>query len=49
MNVTMGQSPKSEFYNDNFELIQCLQENKTFGDKCLSFELHTTSIKKVAE
>ncbi|MEE0938420.1 hypothetical protein [Methanobrevibacter sp.] len=29
--------------------MQCLQENKTFEDKYLSFELHTASIKKVAE
>jgi len=48
-NVTMGQSPKSEFYNDNFEGMPFLQGNKTFGDKYPSFELYTTSIKKVAE
>ena len=47
--VTMGQSPKSEFYNDNFEGMPFLQGNKTFGDKYPSFELYTTSIKKVAE
>lgn len=45
----MGQSPKSEFYNDNFEGMPFLQGNKTFGDKYPSFELYTTSIKKVAE
>ena len=48
-NVTMGQSPKSEFYNENFEGMPFLQGNKTFGDKYPSFELYTTSIKKVAE
>lgn len=48
-NVIMGQSPKSEFYNENFEGMPFLQGNKTFGDKYLSFELYTTSIKKVAE
>ena len=48
-NVIMGQSPKSEFYNDNFEGMPFLQGNKTFGDKYPSFELYTTSIKKVAE
>lgn len=47
--VTMGQSPKSEFYNDNFEGLPFLQGNKTFGDKYPSFELYTTSIKKVAK
>lgn len=49
VNVIMGQSPKSEFYNDNFEGMPFLQGNKTFGDKYPSFELYTTSIKKVAE
>ena len=48
-NVIMGQSPKSEFYNENFEGMPFLQGNKTFGDKYPSFELYTTSIKKVAE
>lgn len=48
-NVIMGQSPKSEFYNENFEGMPFLQGNKIFGNKYLSFELYTTSIKKVAE
>lgn len=48
-NVTMGQSPKSKFYNDNFDGMPFLQGNKTFGDKYPSFELYTRSIKKVAE
>ena len=47
--VTMGQSPKSEFYNENNEGMPFLQGNKTFGDKYPSFELYTTSIKKVAK
>ena len=47
--VTMGQSPKSDFYNENYEGMPFLQGNKTFGDKYPSFELHTTSIKKVAK
>ena len=38
VDVTMGQSPKSEFYNDNFEGMPFLQGNKTFGDKYPSFE-----------
>ncbi|SDA73666.1 Type I restriction modification DNA specificity domain-containing protein, partial [Methanobrevibacter millerae] len=45
----MGQSPKSEFYNENQEGMPFLQGNKTFGDKYPSFELYTTSIKKVAK
>lgn len=49
VNVTMGQSPKSEFYNENFEGMPFLQGNKTFGSKYPSFELYTTSIKKIAE
>lgn len=48
-NVIMGQSPKSEFYNEDFEGMPFLQGNKTFGDKYPTFELYTTSIKKVAE
>ena len=47
--VTMGQSPQSKFYNENFEGMPFLQGNKTFGDKYPTFELYTTSIKKVAE
>jgi len=47
--VTMGQSPKSEFYNENQEGMPFLQGNKTFGDKYPTFELYTTSIKKVAK
>lgn len=47
--VIMGQSPKSEFYNQNGKGMPFLQGNKTFGDKYPSFELFTTSIKKVAE
>ena len=47
--VIMGQSHKSEFYNQNGKGMPFLQGNKTFGDKYPSFELFTTSIKKVAE
>ena len=47
--VIMGQSPKSEFYNQDGKGMPFLQGNKTFGDKYPSFELFTTSIKKVAE
>ena len=48
-NVTMGQSPKSKFYNEDYKGIPFLQGNKTFGDKYPTFELYTTSIKKVAK
>lgn len=47
--VTMGQSPQSKFYNEDYEGMPFLQGNKTFGDKYPTFELYTTSIKKVAE
>ena len=47
--VVMGQSPKSEFFNEDYEGMPFLQGNKTFGDKYPSFELYTTSIKKVAK
>ena len=49
VNIIMGQSPKSEFYNKNYEGMPFLQGNKTFGDMYPSFELYTTSIKKVAK
>ena len=32
-NVTMGQSPKSEYYNSIGEGLPFLQGNRTFGDK----------------
>ena len=47
--VIMGQSPQSKYYNENLEGMPFLQGNKTFGDKYPTFELYTTSIKKIAE
>lgn len=46
--ITMGQSPKSEFYNDKKEGMPFLQGNNTFGDKFPTFEKYTTQIKKIA-
>ncbi len=48
-NVNMGQSPKSEYYNENSEGYPFLQGNKTFGDKYPTFELFTTDAKKIAK
>ena len=47
--VIMGQSPQSKYYNEDLEGMPFLQGNKTFGDKYPTFELYTTSIKKIAE
>ena len=49
VNVNMGQSPKSKYYNENFEGCPFLQGNKTFGDKYPTFELYTTDVKKIAK
>ena len=45
----MGQSPNSEYYNENSEGYPFLQGNKTFGDKYPTFELFTTEAKKIAK
>lgn len=46
--VTMGQSPKSEFYNSNGEGYPFLQGNRTFGRKYPIFDTYTTKITKKA-
>jgi len=48
-NIEMGQSPKGNTYNSDSNGMPFLQGNKTFGDKYPTFELYTTSIKKVAK
>lgn len=48
VDVTMGQSPKSEFYNDKKDGMPFLQGNNTFGDRFPTFEKYTTQIKKIA-
>lgn len=47
--VTMGQSPKSEFYNTEGVGIPFLQGNRTFGRKYPVFDTYTTRITKMAK
>ena len=47
--VTMGQSPKSEYYNVSGEGIPFLQGNRTFGRKYPTFDTYTTIAPRVAE
>ena len=47
--VTMGQSPKSEFYNTNGEGMPFLQGNRTFGRLYPTFDTYTTAPTKIAE
>ena len=47
--VTMGQSPKSEYYNSNKEGMPFLQGNRTFGRKYPTFDKYTTFITKIAK
>lgn len=47
--VTMGQSPKSEFYNQIGEGIPFLQGNRTFGMKYPIFDTYTTKVTKLAK
>lgn len=47
--INMGQSPKSEFYNESEEGTPFLQGNKTFGNIFPYFEKYTTKITKLAE
>lgn len=46
--VTMGQSPKSEFYNNEGEGLPFLQGNRTFGRRFPTFDTFTTKITKRA-
>ena len=43
----MGQSPKSEFYNEHGEGMPFLQENRTFGDRFPHFDIYCTENKKL--
>lgn len=47
--VTMGQSPKSEYYNSEKNGMPFLQGNKTFGKKYPTFDTYTTYITKKAK
>ncbi|MDR3222664.1 MAG: restriction endonuclease subunit S [Methanobrevibacter sp.] len=49
INITMGQSPKSEFYNDESEGLPFLQGNRTFGDRFPYFNTFCTNNKKIAK
>ena len=47
--ITMGQSPKSDFYNSKGDGLPFLQGNRTFGDKYPTFDTWTTFVTKEAE
>lgn len=46
--ITMGQSPKSSFYNSEKEGMPFLQGNRTFGDKYPTFDTYTSFVTKEA-
>ena len=48
VNVIMGQSPKSEFYDTTGEGVPFLQGNRTFGVKYPTFDTFTTKVTKMA-
>ncbi len=47
--INMGQSPKSEFYNTKGKGLPFLQGNRTFGLKYPYYDTYSSDIKKVAE
>lgn len=47
--LTMGQSPKSEYYNFEKQGLPFLQGNKDFGFKYPSLDMYTSNITNVAE
>lgn len=47
--VTMGQSPKSEYYNTIGEGLPFLQGNRTFGEKYPYFDTYTSFVTKEAK
>lgn len=47
--VTMGQSPKSVFYNSECLGIPFLQGNRTFGKRYPTFDTYTTMPTKIAK
>lgn len=49
VDVTMGQSPKSEYYNTEKNGSPFLQGNRTFGFKYPSFDTYTTVVTKFAK
>lgn len=48
-NVSMGQSPKSEFYNSEGHGMPFLQGNRTFGNRYPTFDTYTTKVTKTAQ
>ena len=44
VDVTMGQSPKSEYYNTEGKGYPFLQGNRTFGFKYPTFDTYTTCL-----
>lgn len=49
VDITMGQSPKSQYYNTNGNGYPFLQGNRTFGFKTPTFDTYTTVITKKAQ
>lgn len=49
VDITMGQSPKSEYYNTKGEGYPFLQGNRTFGVKYPTFDTFTTMKTKLAQ
>lgn len=49
VDVTMGQSPKSDFYNTERKGYPFLQGNRTFGYKYPTFDTYTTVMTKPAK
>ena len=49
VDVTMGQSPKSEYYNTEGKGYPFLQGNRTFGFKYPTFDTYTTVMTKPAK
>ena len=47
--ITMGQSPKSQYYNTDGKGIPFLQGNRTFGFKRPIFDTYTTFVTKSAK
>lgn len=47
--INMGQSPKSEYYNNDGQGLPFLQGNRTFGTKYPIFDTYTTVATKIAE
>jgi type I restriction enzyme S subunit len=48
VDIEMGQSPKSEFYNTEGLGVPFLQGNKTFGMIYPKFDVFCTNVKKIA-